>query len=481
MKVNYNMSAIVANNQLLSNESKLTNSINKLSSGYKINRAGDNPAGLAISHKMNMQIKGLEQASQNALDGISVTDTAEGAVNEVHEMLQRMRELAVQGANGTYTEEDRVAIQKEIDKLCEEITRISEDTEYNKSSILNGSFDIRRYSDVDGVNARFISDEVPAGVYTLEITGKATKTKLEGTEDFNAVAGNTGKISINGVTVELTAMDTAETYYEKLREAGKTVNVDVERETAAGPFTFTSQLYGSAHKIEISGDATILTSLGIAGAPTQGLDAKVELKTRADTNSPIGFNDTATIKADGQNVKITDRNGFEMIVKLDEVYHDKVAAGASADSFEERIAAGDFLVNIDVKDFGAMVVQIGANEGQTMDICIPEFTLENMGIDHLNFLSEYGCGTAITALDNAIAFTSSVRSKLGAYQNRLDHAVASLDVASESMTQAYSRIMDVDMAEEMTKYTQYNVLQQAGTAVLAQANDLPQNVLQLLQ
>lgn len=479
MKVNHNIAAVLANHRLKATEKGLSTSVNRLSSGYKINSAKDNPAGFAIAHKMSTQLRGLEKASDNALDGVSAIETAEGALNEVQSMLQRLRELAVQAANDTYTLDDRQSIQIEAEKLQEEIERISKDTEFNKKSLLDGSFDTRAYSNTDGVSAKLISDSVLPGEYQFTVDSVATKTTVTcGTINPAAFGvpeniAETGKIAINGVAIDISTADSIDEIYGKIREGAEVAGIEV---TGFGSsFTFTSEAYGSKWDLDITATpSTIANALGLdSTTKTKGTDASVTLIVGNNTSTSL-FKNTASCSSDGELVKVTDRSGFEMTLKIEnEKYQDIV--GSSTATLVGKTAT------VDVKDFGYMSLQIGANENQTMDVRIPDISLENLGIENINYLTYESASRGITQVDDALSFVSSVRAKLGAYQNRLDHTISSLDVADESLTSAYSRIMDTDMAEEMTKYTQYNVLQQAGVSVLAQANDLPQTVLQLLQ
>lgn len=486
MKVNHNIAAVLANHRLQTTENNLAASVERLSSGYKINSSKDNPAGFAIAHKMNTQIRGLERASDNAMNGVSAIETAEGALSEVTNMLQRLRELAVQSANDTYTMEDREAIQAEVSKLQEEIQRLSEDTEFNKQSLLDGTFDTRAYSNMDGVSARLLSDDVPAGPYQFKINGIAerasmTTAKID-TAAFGADPANaeTFQMGINGVAVEISTADTFETAYGKIRDAAEQSGVIAEinvKTDNSKEITFSCKEYGSKYTIDVSVSTTTGQAILGLGASTSvsGKDADISLVLDDNTaTTPSKFKNTATCTADGEYVKITDRGGFEMTIKVDNNEYQKIVNDAQNPLVGKT-------ATIKVKDFGYMSLQIGSNENQIVDVRIPNMSLENMGISELNYMTHEGSSEAITKVDNALAYVSSVRAKLGAYQNRLDYTISSLDVTTENLTEAYSRIMDTDMAEEMTKYTQYNVLQQAGVSVLAQANDLPQTVLQLLQ
>lgn len=475
MKINHNMSAILANNRLQVTQNSLSSSIQKLSSGYKINSAKDNAAGLAISYKMNAQIRALSRASDNALDGVSVIETAEGELNEVHDMLQRMRELSVKAANDTYTLEDRQAIQAEINELKEEIDRLGKSTEFNGQPLLDGTYDTRAYASADGVTVKNVSDTVVAGMYKMEVTALATK-HICTTASFTTPLEHDGGFQINGISVELSAGETELEVYEKLRDIGEAAGVNVTNE--GGALKFEAKEYGSAEKVDISWGSSLNSAFGMPTdkSETLGTDAQVALSLKKNDTTSL-FGSTATFTAEGQRVTITDNTGFEMTVIIDQdLYKERTGIEATASSFN----TDNGKMSVEVKDYGSMVLQIGGNEGQTTLVRIPEISCENIGIGTLNVLSSELAGDAMTKLDNAISYISSVRSNLGAMQNRLEHTHASLDVTEESVTSAVSRIMDTDMAEEMAKYTQYNVLQQAGISILAQANDMPQQILQLL-
>lgn len=474
MRINHNISALRANNQLKRTNLSLDKSIEKLTSGYRINRAADDAAGLAISQKMKTQIRGLDQASRNASDGISLIQTAEGALNEVESMLQRMRELSVQAANGTNTDEDREAIQNEIDQLNEEIDRISDTTEFNTKTLLNGNVDRKSYSDNSKVKLISLTDAVESKDYQVTVTAEAKKATLEGT-GINGLDGNncmteSGKFCINGQEIEIKEGESIQSVYQKLRKLGDSINVDVSYDTvgnitAGSKITIQAQDFGSKYDVEIYSDnSALLDQLGLSGAAkTQGEDAEITLlkdDTKAET-----FTNTTTYAADGNKITITDKDGFEMTLEVQE----GIMNAAKQDA------------KITVLEQGPVVLQIGANEGQTVKVSIPEVSSTTLGVNTINISTEDGAQAAISALDDAINTVSGIRAKLGAYENRLDHAIANLDTTSENMSEALSRIEDVDMAEEMSNYTQKNVLAQAGTSMLAQANERPQTVLSLLQ
>ena len=498
MKVNQNISAVIANAQLHRTENSLTASIEKLSSGYKINKAKDSPAGMAISNKMRAQIKALDQSSKNAADGASVMQTADGALNETHAMLQRMRELAVQAATDTMGTEDREACQQEIVALQEEIDRIATDTEFNGKALLDGSQDFRIFPSVGGELAgTYIrnfqtSDNVSAENYKFDVTQLPEQAELQG---LQVTAGQEGVVELNGCSVEILQTDTQDEIYEKLKQLGELAGVTVTK-AAGGTDTYdlvtvdygkSAKLEGTVFGKEIQDPAT--------GKTPEGKDAGITLIRDTDTKKdakgndvldpvtkkPVpygeGFSSTATCLTDGTKVTIRDLNGFEMIFEIDP---EKDTQNVMKDAIQNG-ASHKATIDLEMTNIGSMTLQVGAHENQVIDLRIPSVTCEALYIDDLNVVRKGGADKAIAALDDAIAQVSAVRSRIGAYQNRLDYAVSSLDGTVENMEAAISRIMDTDMAEEMSTYSNMNVLDQAGISVLTQANDMPQQILQLLQ
>lgn len=480
MRINHNISALKANNQLFRTNSQLDKSLEKLSSGFRINKAADDAAGMAISQKMKTQIAGLDQASRNASDGISVIQTAEGALTEVGAMLQRMRELAVQAANGTNTTQDRESIQAEINQLNEEIKRISDTTEFNTKKLLNGNIDQKSYSNNPGVSLVSMSDTVETGSYSIAITAVGTKAKIStttsgGSLEIDAVDDpsnstvtyktiddtQAGIININGMEVVIEAGETHNSVFEKIRNACDILNIESSIDSKS--LILETKGYGSKYSINVQCSTDLAGLLGISPSKTSGKDAIVS----KGTNS--GLKSTSTISTEGNKVTITDTGSFEMVFEVEPngTYEDPV--GTKKD------------VIITVLDSGPMELQIGANDGQTMKVRIPKVNPKTLGIDTINIRTEEGAKEAITLYDSAITTVTAIRAKLGAYQNRLEHSISNLNITSENMTEALSRIEDVDMAEEMATYTQKNVLSQAGTAMLAQANERPQTILSLLQ
>lgn len=516
MRINHNISALKANNQLSKTNKLLDSSLGKLSSGYRINKAADDSAGMAISEKMRTQIAGLDQASRNASDGISVIQTAEGALIEVEAMLQRMRELSVQAANGTYTTKDREAIQTEIDQLKDEIQRISETTEFNKMTLLDGKVDRKSYSDNSSVTLVSLSDAVSVGDYKITIEQDARQAVLIGKKiEFNSTDtsatrriqdSEAGTITINGQEVKVEVGDTIDEVFEKIRNACEIVDVNVAAVSDASTpsaknikdfpnmagysssqiadgtsLVFVSKDYGSDEKVEVSCSSEGLSGLlglSTTTATASGIDAKASIG-----KDPSQFENTATVIIKGNKVTVSDRNDFKMTFEIDAGTVGTTFQDAIIDGTKQGVTASGTAadVTVSVLDAGPMDLQIGANAGQTMSVRIPKVNPKTLGIAKVNVCYDKGAQGAITVLDTAVNEVSAIRSKLGAYQNRLDHSISNLDVTSENMTESLSRIKDVDMAEEMATYTQKNVLAQAGTAMLAQANQRPQTILSLIQ
>lgn len=472
MKINTNMSALIAANQLRKSDNRVAASLERLSSGYKINSAEDNPVGAAISQKMKTQLKGLDRAIQNASDGISVVDTADGALQEVADILQRMRELAVQGASDTYRPEDRISINNEIDALKEEINRISTDTEFNTKGLLNGDCAKKTFSNCVGMNIEYTSETVEPGQYFLFVE-EGTKSVYT-TSGAASTMSASGNITINGEIVPISQGETIENVYEKIKEAASRTQVSFERVNSSNPeagFKLVANYPGTSFPIDIEVDDEIAADLGIDTANyVAGKDGVFEFCESFSGGS--GFSTSASILPDGNSATITASNNFEMVVRIDEGSVSKALNGGSGTRA---------IATFTVLETGVMTIQVGSNEDQELDIDIPEVSTKSMGIEYLNLLSQKGCSEAIDELDDAITYLSKVRAKLGAYQNRMDHAVKSLGITEENMTSALSRITDVDMAEEMTTYTSQNVINQAAISMLSQANQSPEKVLQLLQ
>ena len=398
MRIQHNIAALNSYRNLGVNNSGVAKNLEKLSSGYRINRAGDDAAGLAISEKMRSQITGLNTATKNANDGISLVQTAEGALTEVHSMLNRMVEIATQSANGVYEDTvDRAALQDEMNALTNEIDRISEGTNFNKSELLDGSLSTEQ------VKIFNFAATVKAAAVDLKIgfagLDKAVTIKFAD----EAGAGDSATLAAGVLTIKI---DQAETY------------------SASEIKELLSKATGD--------DNTILDS--IKNASVVGL----------------GYNHT--------------ENKDALIAEKDK--NVGLAAGYGT-------ASTGTALNLQIGDTN--------DEFNKLDVDIRKMDAEYLGIEHISVAKETDAGKAVDAINAAINLVSTQRGELGAIQNRLEHTINNLSVNAENMTAAESRIRDVDMADEMMKYTKNNILVQASQAMLAQANQVPQGVLQLLQ
>ena len=308
MRLNHNALAYTANNNLNAINNNLTKSMQRLSSGYKVNKSSDDPAAKAISQRMEAQIRGLSKAVDNSNDGISLIQTAEGALDEVHSILARIRELAVRGANEVYEEVDRDAMQDEIRQLQEELDRISESTEFNGRKLLNGELNKKGYVDTDGLSIVEIGGDIEPGEYgiTVKATGTQAKTNL------TVLAGGTvitkeqaGTVTINGLEVRVEEGDTSDDVNEKIRNAAAKIGIDYNITTGE----LVSQQSGKSQSITVKATSDDLRALLGTNQPTvYGTDAKAEFMT--DNGKRIGFADTATIDTDGNRITVTDKNGF---------------------------------------------------------------------------------------------------------------------------------------------------------------------------
>jgi flagellin len=443
MRINHNISAQLANVNLKKSDSKLSASLERLSSGYKINKAADDSAGMAITNKMRAQIRSLDQASRNSEDGQSIIETAEGAMGEIESILQRIRELAVQTANDTYTLDDRDAIQKEVDELLDEVDRISSTTEFNGTPLLDGSAARTFASSNVGIKAISTSLDVEKGDYTLTVDALATSATME--IDLPQAPGT---VYLNGTEISFSADDDDASIAETLQDICDKMNIDIEVQGSSA--TLTTRATGSQQRIIYKG---------------QDGDEETVYGTKAEVTLGDGFSDTATWSGDGNLITVRDNDGFEMQV--------------------EALDAGE--TTLRVFDAGYMTIQIGANEHQTLNMNFPKVDCENLGLrsaagtDTINLCTQYGAGLAIDVMDAAIKEVSAARSTLGSYENRLETTSSSLTLSSQDITEAMSRISDTDMADEMTQYTQQDVLSQAATSMLAQANNRPQTIMSLLQ
>ncbi len=568
MRINYNISSIIAKNALNVNDTRLSNSIQRLSSGLKINSAADDAAGLAISLKMNAQIKSLEQANQNANDGISVVNTADGAMSEMHDILQRMNELAIQSANGTNADSDREQIQLEIDQLVQELDRIAETTQFNAQNLLDGSFAYKGYTNTENIKVMSYSDGVSSGTYSIkelsyyhyedtikdhaayvekspqgEVThedsyaaasaddilaalvtedqvtpGEGMKGFPDGCkvilEDENVIIKAENdfevKLSLNDrKAIDGSGVTTTSTTTYLTTDSYKNITVSNQEGTIKYNISELNILkdWGEDETMGTGAAGTNPVSVSYhTGSTQEGLrhltEDFAEFFANVDPDKEFAVTDCAVDEATGDitityaNVKDAtdvgnytfklyqegnkDENGIVVPTQLSDYLH------THTDTTRTEYTVGNIAdntqnINLNLTGMGPMRLQVGANEGQIIQIEIPALQTEYLGVDGLDITTEEKATAAIDTIGNAINHLSSIRSKIGAYCNRIEHTITNLDTTEENMTASYSRIMDVDMAEEMTEYSTVQVLVESSTAMLAQANERPQSVLQLLQ
>jgi flagellin len=570
MRINHNIAALNTYRQLGVNNLSTGKALEKLSSGLRINRAGDDAAGLAISEKMRGQIRGLEQAQRNAQDGISLIQTAEGALNETHSILQRMRELATQAANDTNAEKDREAIQEEMNQLSSEVNRIGNTTQFNTKELLGGGLNVE-----SAVTAKVTGGAVSGNIEILSMATNATAT---GSALTNVSISEVGGITVTGDVAYAThsAVDSGPNI--QLTSATATGNVDTStlgatftiNDATTDGATISSSIayathfladinakldttfgtgnavasFGSSNELiitnSLSGEQSTIAAITGSASSTLGLGA-------ATLEQGKDANDTGSITIDGINVNIILAAGSysqgglasdlqTQIRQADPVLSEAtvtledgkfiISSGSEGSSGSVSIGADELAetlkltadegaestVGADAVDNG-LKMQIGANAGQSLTIEISDMrsnalnitgdtasstitasdgkiaTLTSTASVTSSPTTEYGldvsksenASAAISVINDAINSVSTTRSKLGAYQNRLEHTINNLGASAENLTAAESRIRDVDMAKEMMEFTKNNILSQAAQAMLAQANQQPQGVLQLLR
>lgn len=452
MRINHNIAALNTYRQLNTASTAQSKSMEKLSSGLRINKAGDDAAGLAISEKMRGQIRGLDMASKNAQDGVSMLQTAEGALNETHSILQRMRELAVQASNDTNTADDRSEIQKEVNQLTEEINRIGNNTEFNTKKLING--------DAKGA-------------------GSAGATQESVKFDFTGIAaGATGStvLTIGGsdYTINFTAGTNNDDGSADTVDAGtKTINI-----AAAGsdPNELGDRLKAAFETMRGADPSLSISEFTFASDGTEGLTITATTGGKFDGQAgdgnvkfKSGTNPVTTQVAEGSNgtngkltFQIGANNDQQLTIDINDMRAVSLGIASTTGGGDADAGAGD------------AAFASGASNQITKDV--------TTGTEYALDMSSAAKATdAVTVIDNAIKTVSQERSKLGAYQNRLEHTINNLGTSSENLTAAESRIRDVDMAKEMMNQTKNSILSQAAQAMLAQANQQPQGVLQLLR
>ncbi|QRG67311.1 flagellin [Brevibacillus choshinensis] len=602
MRINHNIQALNAYRNLSQNQGTVSKHLEKLSSGLRINRAADDAAGLAISEKMRSQIRGLAMAERNTMDGISLIQTGEGALGTSHEILQRMRELAVQAANGTLADQDRSAIQNEIDQLTFELDRIARTTQFNGKDLLSGSVDGKAFASTGSPEIAFTPPGTWQGTVAADPTAKASveldlgfdlgNLSEDGADGLTFTingktyeldvfgATNAGVITTGNIAVHIPSWNAAgddaaaqanvDSILDELKAAimanDKTFDsaasqiTYVDNSVSDTDFEANGKLVLTTAKTMSPKDADLIT-VGTSVAPGAGVNfyepgtttAASALKGKPDASGSksvsISFADvpkagdelkidnlvitfgtpavpynsvsnTATIDVTGKTPTDILKEVNQLLVDISAVPADKAASLPALTS--SNISGNNLVLTTDKTDDGigngleiritdadfastagqnlTLDMQIGANANESMKIDISVMDTAALGLardaDHKTVIgtpgvdavsgidvssSQQAARDAITAIDAAIKLVSEERSKLGAYQNRMEHTITNLTTANENLTAAESRIRDADMAMEMTNFTKNNIINQAATAMLAQANQLPQGILQLLK
>lgn len=499
MRIQHNIMALNSSRQLGVNNSAVAKSLEKLSSGYRINRAGDDAAGLAISEKMRAQIKGLTAASDNSQDAISLVQTAEGGLQEVHSMLNRMQELATKSSNGTYTDDvDRKALQDEVDALKDEINRIADSTNFNGIKLLDGSMGV-------GTAGKVGNGTVAA---TTGITA-ATSFTFKAPEGYSVQIGaGTGASSAkwDGKTLQITLQNTAGKTYTQSDLDALVKNASGVPAEVAGKVSLTADKSFTMGSAVVAGTNNILSNTvseaATKAAYTTATNGVVVTATKAGAgyaqkltvDTVAGDALGATANADGSatlNLKATDsysasqinqmlaNAGVNMQVSFDgEKTGAQIKANGAGTAGEYALVGGTGLA-----EGGGLKLQIGDTNDNwnQLDLSISDMHVSSLGIGDIDISNREGASAAISKITQAINQVSTSRGKLGAIQNRLEHTINNLGVTTENITAAESRIRDVDMAKEMMEFTKNSVLMQSAQAMLAQANQQPQSILQLLQ
>jgi len=495
LTVNTNIASLTAQRNLTSSQGDLSTSLQRLSSGLRINSAKDDAAGLAISERFTAQIRGLNQGVRNANDGISLAQTAEGALKEVTNNLQRIREIAVQSANATNSASDRTALQAEVSQLLLEIDRVSSNTKFNGINLLDGTFTSKAFQ-VGADAAETVSIDQISSSATASLGTSYTATATSSTVNGSALLNT--DITVNGVAVGASASDGVSTVANTASALSMANAINNITSSTGVSATATTTLTSDATVSTTEADGTIDGTITINGFTTANITTTL-VSTAADFNTnattvanainaltyatgvtATGLQDGSgrvdLVAADGRNIQIkitdgaaagvADSNSFGLATSVtttnSTVYG--VINYSSTDSSGINVADGSTAGNAKV---GGTVAQAASGSGSALNTT--------------TVATQSGATAAITSIDNALATINSTRATLGSYQSRFESVVANLQTTSENLSASRSRIVDADFAAETAQLTKAQILQQSGIAMLAQANSIPQNVLALLQ
>ena len=496
MRINNNIMAMNTHRQYGINNTNIAKSIEKLSSGYRVNRAGDDAAGLAISEKMRAQIRGLQMASKNSQDAISLVQTAEGALQTTHNVLQRMRELAVQSASDTNeTKIDRAALDKEFQQLIKEIDDTANKARFNDMGVIDGSYAENIMTAAAGGtgNSAWAGPSVAVGAYDVTFSTVSTVAEVKGAVGTGTVgtAFTVGTTDGSVITATYTTPGSS---------------VGNETDTANGVWTFGYNSTSKMFTMTNGATSEVLTAaaggLAIGGSMTLdfGKAGSVKLDNATATFTIAGIGAVAgdvtvagavtSVEAEyahyaalnGEQIQIHDNQRTIAFTNSDiSLTLGTLLSGVGKfDDDTATAALGTITIDVSKSSNNAMVIQTGANQGDELSVTIEEMTAQSIGVRAASIATRLDASTAITQVNSALNIVSMQRADLGALQNRLEFKIQNLDISAENLQAAESRIRDLDMAKEMTNFTRNNILAQAATAMLAQANALPQGVLQLL-
>jgi flagellin len=505
MKISHNIPALQATHAVAFANRKVDQAMRNLSSGVRIQSAKDDASGMAISYKLRTQIRGLERSSRNALDGTSLVQTAEGAMHEIHAMLQRLKELSVQAANDTNMPEDRKKMQDEVKQLIQEVDAIAHRTEYNGIKVLNGDGMRLALPEIPNragfVTIPFVSNAMPAGTLNYDINDVGRPAELS--FDINAflsggVVVTEQMITINTIPITFEVGDDFNAIQAKLQNVQDMFNADSKIE--GNRIHFYSREFGSKMEFvfESNNPAAVASEDN-----TTGSDAVITLNSFEKNGITVaGFENSMTFTAEGNRVIVSSINNQTVYIDID-VRVDMTPGNDGRLLFANGDTAAistygafthipitqtppitpniPFNAQLDVKDYGPLVVQLGANKNQQLELNITRVSASFLGLTHMNMQTRDGATEANRIVDRAIDKVSEIRSRMGAYQNRMEATVRSIDVAVQSTTEARSRIFDTDMAADTTEMTKNSVIAQAGMSILGQANMRPQQILTLMR
>jgi len=505
MVVGHNIPALFTHLSMRRADRSLGNAMMRLSTGVRINSAREDAAGLAIANKLNYQVGGLNRASQNASHGISLIQTAEGALNEVHNMLQRMRELAVYASTDTLTNANRELIHSEIEQLTSEIHLISSRTEFNRMRILNGEADriTESLMQPSGAVTRaiatplFMSPSIQPGRLEYEIVSVGEHAVVPGINiPPTGVPSYPASINVNGTIVSVIEGETTWTgFMERFNIALGQSGIRTYTDTSGPAHFLVSHIAGSNQSININGSDSLMTSLFGSTAPISesGTDAEINIIGLENANGDIvPGSESLTAHAEGNKIFIRGSRGEDIRLNIQVGFDPTTGAFAfgNGDPAPDSMGGAPQEMSLEIRSFGPIMLQIGPSHNTAMPVQIPRLNAETLGLVEyvggvqrlkINLQNGTHASNAISITDNAIHTVSQVRSRLGAFQNRLESTVQSLDVAEENTEQSRSRIQDADIARESTRLAQYNVMFQAAMAVLTQANQRPQQLISILQ